>query len=397
MFQLKAGFSVYAALVFAEVIYGVWPLIARVAINEGFDPIVFALYRCGGAAVLLLTVSLVFEDPLSLIATGSFRQAVAKESKEGIAGVLTAGAGELAEAAGAAIGAGQCPGGSNVTVHYVRFFYNLPWPLFGVMGALICMNSVGHTVGVALTSPAQAALMQPVIPVVACLTSLAAGTETLHAGKFAGVLISVAGAMYVVYVGQSEAESKGVNAGRLYQLGTMALFLNVFCTAFYFVLQKLALRALPPVFLCGMAMMVGAGYLAVLVPCYNHEFHHGAWWTWALTPTREAALAYGIILTTVLNFIILAKANEATNPSTVVIFSTLQPLIASGLGIAWWGVYPEHRTLVGGAAIIVGLLVAVTAQTLRDRSAAAAANAGEALCLMNRNKSGSQPSYAQAG
>jgi len=354
MLQQKASYPVYLKLFIAEVVYGCWPLVARAAINEGLDPVIFVLYRCAGAAVLLLMISFAVEDPVTRI----FEDSARKQKFCSAAGDPISSTSNFAEAAGAAVGSRN----SSVFLRYVDFFYSLPWSLLGILGALICMNAIGYVVGIALTSSSQAALCQPLVPVVACLTSVAAGTETLHRGKLLGVLISVAGAMFVVYAGQSEAEARGVHSGRMYQLGTLGLMVGVFAAALFAVLQKMALRALPPIFLVGMSTLVGSGYLAVFVPLYSRGLNHGVWWSVALTPTREAALAYGIVLATCLNLIIMATANQATNPSIVTSFSTLQPLIAMGVSFAWYGVYPDQRMLVGGVAIILGLLVAVSAQ-----------------------------------
>lgn len=380
MLQRKASYPVYITLFIAEVVYGCWPLIARAAINEGLDPMIFVLYRFLGASVLLLVISVILEDPVTRIAEDGNR----RQDLRTVTGVLVSSTIK---------GSRNSAGASR----YVDFLYNLPWPLFGILGALICMSSMGYIVGISLTSPSQAALCQPLIPVVALMTSVAAGIETLHAGKLVGVLISVAGATFVVYAGQSEAAAQGFRSGRMYQLGMLGLMVGVIAGALFAVLQKMALRVLPPIFLVGMSTLVGAGYLAVLVPLYSHELAYTAWWSWILTPTREVAVAYGIILATCLNLVIMADANKATNPSIVTSFSTLQPLIAMGMGFLWYGTQPGWRMLIGSAAIIVGLLVAVNAQ-LREHC-----HGEETLCfardldeqtrlLKQRSEQGSQNS-----
>jgi drug/metabolite transporter (DMT)-like permease len=326
---VPAQYQVYACLGFAEVIFGVWPLVASVAMKEGFDPVVFALYRCAGSSVLLLAASWILEGylpivPLSMPSTKML--------------------------------------GLSVRQVYADRLKQLPWPHFMVLGALMCCNVLGYIIGVQLTSGTQAALMQPIVPVVACLVGVIAGHETLNTSKLMGIMVSVVGAMYVVYVGQEEADKHGAKSERKYQLGTLALMVNVISVSFYFVLQNFLLRKYPPVFITSVSTLVATGYLILVACFYFEEWGLSSWRNLILTPKREAALAYGIMFTTALNFVILAKANKATSPSTVTSFSTLQPLITTIVSIVFFGIYPCLQTVYGGIAIVAGLLITVRAQ-----------------------------------
>lgn len=332
MVAIPAQFQVYACLCFAEVIFGVWPVVASVAMKEGFDPVVFALYRCAGSAVLLLGASWILEGYMPVLPFSA-------------------------------------PSPKMQEVYRDRF-RNFPWPYFMILGALMCCNVLGYIVGVQLTSSTQAALMQPITPVVACLVGVVVGHESVNIGKLVGILVSVVGAMYVVYVGQEEADAHGAKSERKYQLGTLALMVNVFCVSMYFVLQKVLLRKYPPVFITSVSNLIASGFLLLVACFYFQEFGISSWMPLMLTPKREAALAYGIMFTTALNFVIMAWANKVTSPSTVTSFSTLQPLITTLVSIVFFGVYPCLQTVYGGVAIIGGLMLTVRAQLDESSSVA---------------------------
>lgn len=310
--------QVYGGIILAEVIFGIWPVVASMAIKEGFDPIAFIFYRCAGSAVLLSIASWLIEGqlPLSLI----------------------------------------LPYGKSLEA--ARQF---PWRDFLILGALTCSNMLGYIIGVALTSSTQAALMQPVIPVICCLAGLVSGTESISSGKLIGIMISVLGAMYVVYAGQEEAEDKSKRAGHRYQLGALALVVNVTSCAFYFVLQKKVLVRYKPILVASVTMIISSCFLAVIAFAYAEEFQFSIA-KWILTPRREAVLAYAIIFTTTINWCVLAWANKVTTPTTITAFSTLQPLITAATGVFFLGIALHSYTIWGGAAILGGLLLTVRAQ-----------------------------------
>lgn len=327
--EVPQAFKIYGGIIIAEVICGVWPVVASLAIREGFDPLAFIFYRCFGSAALLSALAWMFEGQLPF------------------ANLLPIFC--LAGSDGDGVGAKEAD---------KRF----PWREFLILGALTCTNMVGYIIGVAYTSSTQAALMQPVIPVMACLAGLASGTETINTGKLIGILMSVVGAMYLVYVGEEEAEDKSRNAGRRYQLGALALVVNVTSAAFFVVLQKNILRRYKPIFVSSATMAIATCYLMVLVLLYAEEFKFSSWRPWILTPRREAVLAYAIIFTTTVNFCILAWANKVTAPSTVTAFNTLQPLITAATSAVWLGIVPHSHTVAGGIAILLGLILTVRAQ-----------------------------------
>jgi drug/metabolite transporter (DMT)-like permease len=327
---MSQAIKIYGGITVAEVIFGVWPVVASLAIKEGFDPFVFVFYRCAGSATLLVALSVTFEGqaPWGLL---------------------------LPDRSGLLKGAA---------------WKDLPWKEFLLLGGLLAANYLGYIIGVSCTSSTQAALMQPLIPVLACLSGLVSGTETVNAGKIMGIMTSVGGAMYMVYAGQREAVHRGQHAGLRYELGTLALMVGVISTAFYFVLQKALLRRYKPIFITSVTMVVATCYLMIVVFFYAEEFRLSTWRPWILTPRREAALAYAIIFTTTVNLLILSWANKVTNPSTTTAFSTLQPVIALIAGAIIFGTVPNQRTITGGVAILCGLGLTVRAQLAEasDRS-----------------------------
>lgn len=318
--HIPEAVQVYGGIVLAETISGIWPVVASFAIQDGFDPVAFVFYRSLGASMALCALAWFSEGrpPWSMLTR---------------LGSNVPGAGKYS-----------------------------PWPEFVILGALMCAMMVSYTFGVAYTSSTQAALMQPVIPVMTCLAGLCLGTESVNTGKIIGIWISVIGAMYIVRVGEEEAEDHGKHAGRRYGLGALALVVNVTATAFYFVLQKAVLHRHTPIVVSSITMFIASCFLIVLTLLYAEEMKFPSWRPWLLTPRREAALAYAIIFTSTVQWVLLAWANKKTTPSTVTAFSTLQPLVAAITTAICLSVMPHGYTLMGGAAIIGGLLLTIRAQ-----------------------------------
>lgn len=333
--------KVYGSLVLAELICGGWPVVASWAIRGGFDPIVFCLYRCIGGTLLLSFAASALEGHSPLDVLGP---ALALKSDKGA---------EVAR----------------------RF----PWKSFLILAALMATEMLSYITGVALTTSTLTALAQTVHPMVTSLIGLVLGTESINGLKCSGILLCVAGAMYAVYAGHQEAQAEG-RPGHLYQFGVLALLIQVVAASFFVVKQKVLLQSYSPIFISSMTWLINTCYIAVVAFGYIARAHRPGeviwdpqvsfltWQPWMLTHRRSAALAYAVILTTAFNYSAKAWANKITTPSTVTVFRTLQPLAAAFIVFICFGTAPHAYTLVGGAAILCGLLLFVKGQ-LADFSA----------------------------
>jgi len=313
---------VYSTLVAAEVIYGVWLVLVGQVVHNGFSPLALAWYRMAGSSLLLLIVSRFLEGPIHKH-LGSTTLAL----------------------------------GSTKTAS--RPF---PWTHFLVLGALMSANILGNVLGVSHTTSTQAALMQPLIPVVACAAGVGLGRERLSLGKLIGILCSVAGALLVVWSGAQLSSTAQSTEGYDFQMGTLALMVQVVGAALYFVLQKELLHRFPPMFITSVTTGIATMYLSLGACLLFKDAKASMLQGWVLTTERKLALLYAICLTTSLNLVIFARATKLTAASTVTAFATLQPLTTATITAVCFSVYPSHAMLCGGVAIVGGLLLTVKAQ-----------------------------------
>jgi len=191
----KLTLAVNVALVTAQVAFGGYHVIGKIALDNGTNPIIFAFYREISAGPLLLIIAAIVE----------------------------------------------------------RFAPNpKDWWRFLLLGSIgVYGNQLLFVLGLSLTSATQAAIMQPAIPVFTTLITLILRTEKFSSLKLLGILASAAGA--VVTVG-----FRGISLRSDKFIGTMCLVGNTLCTSIYYILMKPVLKTYPPITVTGIAYMVGA-------------------------------------------------------------------------------------------------------------------------------------------
>lgn len=319
---------VYTGLVVTQLIYGIWPILAKTATNAGTHPLVFATYRCGFSAVVLLLASRFLEGP----------QTVAKKSF----GILPA----------------HLP----------------PWAELGVLGLLMAGIIAGFMVGVSLTSSVQAALLQPLMP---CLTASLAVLLGLDRGSlqlFFGVGLAALGAGALVYVSEKEAKMLGPEADlKFMQRGTAPGDTLQQCEGDA---AEESSRGLSPRLphpsgvLWRCSLLGGVLFWLLLFPDEEQgrggepergRSSRGVVSVWALEPVAIAALAYAVCLTSSLAKSLGAWANRRVGPSIVTVFNPLCPLLTTFFAAVLLGEFLNVAQMLGGAAILGGLLITLRA------------------------------------
>jgi len=220
-------------------------------------------------------------------------------------------------------------------------------PRIAFMGLLgVGLNQVLFLAGMRHTTPGHGALLYALTPVFVFLLALAARTERAGSAKVGGILVAFTGTALVL---SSRGQLEG--AGSLLR-GDLVVLLAVMAWAGFVTGTKpLAERYGARVgtgapLLAGTAMYLPFGLLLGDLGRFE-GLSAGGW----------AAVAYLVVMTNVVSWMMYAWALARAEASRVAIWSNMQPVLTALL--AWW-MYGERLTapfLVGGALVLAGVLL----------------------------------------
>ena len=134
--------------------------------------------------------------------------------------------------------------------------------------------------------------------------------------------------------------------------GTPSIVVGVFAWAVYVVWGKPYAERYGAVSFTGLSLVFGT-VLYLPVGLAESRAAHLA----ALSPVGWAAVAYLVVITSVVSYVIFYWAVARTEASRVAIWSNLQPVLTAGLA---WIFYGERLTvpfLAGGAMVIAGVVL----------------------------------------
>jgi drug/metabolite transporter (DMT)-like permease len=230
--------------------------------------------------------------------------------------------------------------------------------LTGVFGYNACFFT-----GLQSVAAGRAALIIALNPVGITLLSALIGGEPLRAGRTAGVLISVAGAMLIIADGRpATLLSGGIGPGELSLLGC------VLCWALYSVFGRRAMRELSPLAAVAYSAVAGAILLAPFafaqgVASRASGYGLQAW----------GSVAYLAVCGTVLGFLWYYQAIREIGAVRAGVFINFVPVCAVLLGFALLHEPLTPAILQGGALVVAG---AWLTNGLRLRPSRAAAGPG---------------------
>lgn len=231
--------------------------------------------------------------------------------------------------------------------------------LVALMG--VTLNPLCFVTGLAFTNPARAALLYGLTPVVVLLWSVLLGRERNVRSRWIGVGVALVGVCLVL------ADRGGLRHDSV--RGDLILLVGTVLWAGYTALGKPLVDAFGPAVVTPLALLVGfTFFLPYGVPRVD----------WAVVsaapPAFWAAMAYIVLLNTVLAYALWYVAIRGLPASRVAIFNNLQPVATVLLS---WGLFatPIDATMwVGAALTVVGVAttqwLAATTPTVRPETAA---------------------------
>lgn len=205
----------------------------------------------------------------------------------------------------------------------------------------VTLNQIFFLGGLARTSVAHTGLIVALGPIMVLVLACLLRLEALTAPKFAGMLIAFGG---VSILSAEKAGGAGHWTGDLILLAGGAVF------AYYTILMKEVADRYDAITLSLLSFGLGA---LMMIPFAAPALLKVSW---ATLPARAGwALAYMIVLGTVVPYLLFAVALTELSASRVAAFNYLQPVIASSLGIWLLSERLTRKVVAGGVLILVGL------------------------------------------
>ena len=222
---------------------------------------------------------------------------------------------------------------------------------FVVLGFIaIPLNQGLFLFGLSLTTPGHAALLYAMTPVFVFLLALARREERSSPWKTFGIVAAFAGAT-VVLVGRGQlGGAPGSAPGSV--VGDLLILLAVISWAVYVVWGKPYAERLGVITTTGATIVAGSAlYLPLGLWLSRGESFR------ALSPVGWGAVAYLVVLTSVVSYLLYYWALAREDASRVAIWSNTQPVLTALLA---WAVYGDPLTpsfVAGAALVILGVLM----------------------------------------
>jgi len=210
------------------------------------------------------------------------------------------------------------------------------------------LNQGFFLTGLARSTPGHAALLYALTPILVFLIACAWLGERATPVKVAGIAVAFAGVLVVLLArGQVDLASAGSQLS-----GDLLILVGVVAWAFYVVAGKPYAERYGTVASTGTSLLLGALLYAPLGLALSERAHFEA-----LSPGGWASVAYLVVFTSVLNYLIYYWALARAEASRVAIWSNLQPVFTALLAWAFYGERLTASFAVGGAMVLAGVVL----------------------------------------
>ena len=208
----------------------------------------------------------------------------------------------------------------------------------------VAFNQMLAFAGLDLTTPINASLLMTMIPVTVLIASALLLGEPITSRKILGILIGMAGAILLIAYGEEVAFERQQALGNAMILACAVSF------SIYLVLVKRLMRKYKPVtvvkwiFTFGIFLVIPFGFRQLQVVNWS-----------SFTPAIWLSIAYVLLGTTFLSYLLNAYALKIVNPSTVSIYVYLQPLFTTLIALLLAKDELTWIKVVAGFLIFIGV------------------------------------------
>lgn len=297
----------HAGLLSVQLCFSGWHIIGSMALKDGADPLVFALYR-----ELLATIGMMF-----IVLCKYPRFSI--ESKD-----------------------------------HVRFVCLGFFSFVNVVGAVMALKYIPATTF---------SIFQPCIPCVATLISIIIRIERFSYLKAIGILLAVSGAIITEVWGSDGSVDDDDKADSFHTyVGSAIVSAQVIGMACLVVFSKPILSKYPPAIITFVYYSIGTIFTIILFAAMSFtltvsEFYFNS----GLSPWL--GLIYVAFVATIYPYNVYSWAGKQLTPSAVTVYSTCQPVGTMLLSLLFLGKMITLSEGVGTAMVITGLIITIIAQT----------------------------------
>lgn len=227
------------------------------------------------------------------------------------------------------------------------------WPLagFALLGTIL--NQASFLVGLRLTTSANSAVLNTLIPVFTLLLVTARGQEKLTRRRACGFVLAFLGVLAI-------RPFENVRFTDATFIGDLLNVMNCVFYAFFLSYSKPFMEKYDVLWVAAFLFLYGTvGINLLAIPSWL-EFTPPEM-TPALWTTAGVAVIFGTLIPYFLNFWALRHARA----SQVALFIYVQPIIAAAVAYLWLGEVMSLRAVLASGLIFSGMLVALSAQVKR--------------------------------
>ena len=191
--------------------------------------------------------------------------------------------------------------------------------LFGLV-----LNQCNYTIGLSITSPANASIVTTSMPIFAMILSWLILKEPLSGKKVGGVLMGCAGAIILILTSASATNAKEGNA-----LGDMLCMFAQFSFALYLSLFNPLIKRYN-VFTINKWMFLWASVMILPFTCH-HVVTQIAWTTVSWLTWAEAL--YVVFFGTYIGYILTMIGQRSLRPTVVSVYNYVQPIVSVSVSL----------------------------------------------------------------
>ncbi len=224
------------------------------------------------------------------------------------------------------------------------------------------INQVLFMTGLRFTIAPNAALAYAITPAFVLIISVVFFSEHVTKQKFIGIVIAFAGVLLVLF-------EKGMNLTSDYVIGNVLELLAAFTWALYSVLGRSMSIKYGALYSVTIGMVSGTILYVPLYFLFRYILISVPENGWSplqiitqatasvITPELWLEIVYLAVVATCASFFLWFYAMKTVEASKVAVFMNLQPVIATVLTILIWGTVPTPIFFVGGAVVIIGVIL----------------------------------------
>ena len=223
----------------------------------------------------------------------------------------------------------------------------------GIFG--VAINQLFFFKGLNNTTPINAAIIMTSNPVIVIVMSVIILHEKLNIRKGIGIALGLIGASALILNGGS------LSGNTDFLLGNTFVFINAISYGLYLVLVKPLMQKYQPITV--MFYVFSFGFLYVLPFGYSELL--AVEWS-SFPPKIMWEVAFVVVCTTVVAYLLNSSALKQLNPSTVSIYIYTQPVLATLFAIFRSSDTLDNMKIISASIIFIGVYL-VSVSSLQDR------------------------------